>query len=73
MIIAARRQGAQFAPLQSERLSLRRLAMADADTIARLVDDWDIIKNLSDAPYPYPHGLAQRWIQSTQRCARPCG
>ncbi len=34
--------------------------MADLDTIARLVDDWDIIKNLSDAPYPYPHGLAQR-------------
>lgn len=67
MIIAARRQGAQFAPLQSERLALRRLTMADADTIARLVDDWDIIKNLSDAPYPYPHGLAQRWIQSTQR------
>jgi 8-oxo-dGTP diphosphatase len=67
VIIAARRQGAQFAPLQSERLALRRLTMADADTIARLVDDWDIIKNLSDAPYPYPHGLAQRWIQSTQR------
>ncbi len=67
MIIAPRRPGAQFAPLQSERLALRRLTMADADTIARLVDDWDIIKNLSDAPYPYPHGLAQRWIQSTQR------
>lgn len=67
MIIAAKRHGASFAPLLSNRLTLRRLAVADSDTIARLVDDWDIIKNLSDAPFPYPHGLAQRWIQSTQR------
>ncbi len=67
MITAAKRGGAAFAPLGSERLTLRRLGPADADAIARLVDDWDIIKNLSDAPYPYPPGLAQRWIASTQR------
>ncbi|MCC6471221.1 MAG: GNAT family N-acetyltransferase, partial [Alphaproteobacteria bacterium] len=47
--------------------SLRRLTAGDADAIARLVDDWDIIKNLSDAPFPYPPGLAQRWIASTHR------
>jgi 8-oxo-dGTP diphosphatase len=56
-----------FAPLETERLRLRRLTLADADAIARLVGDWDIIKNLSDAPYPYPPGLAQRWIVSTKR------
>lgn len=67
MITAARRPQTGFAPLIAERLVLRRLVAGDADTIARLVDDWDIIKNLSDAPYPYPPGLAQRWIASTQR------
>jgi len=67
VIIAAKRGNAAFTPLVSERLTLRRLDAGDAEMIARLVDDWDIIKNLSDAPYPYPHGLAQRWIQSTQR------
>lgn len=67
MIIAARRGHAAFAPLVSDRLTLRRLDAGDAEAIARLVDDWDIIKNLSDAPYPYPPGLAQRWIASTQR------
>lgn len=68
MITAARRtQGGGFAPLATERLSLRRLVAGDADAIARLVDDWDIVKNLSDAPFPYPPGLAQRWIASTQR------
>ena len=68
MIIAARHAGeVAFAPLLAERLLLRRLTSADGDTIARLVDDWDIIKNLSDAPFPYPPGLAQRWIASTQR------
>ena len=56
-----------FTPLDSERLILRRLKPADADTIARLVGEWDIVKNLSDAPYPYPPGLAQRWIASTKR------
>ncbi|MCC6467180.1 MAG: GNAT family N-acetyltransferase, partial [Alphaproteobacteria bacterium] len=61
MITAARRAQGGFAPLTSERLSLRRLTAGDADAIARLVDDWDIIKNLSDAPFPYPPGLAQRW------------
>ena len=56
-----------FSPLESGRLILRRLRASDADTIARLVGDWDIVKNLSDAPYPYPPGLAQRWIASTRR------
>ena len=56
-----------FAPLETGRLILRRLLLADADTVARLVGDWDIIKNLSDAPYPYPPGLAARWIASTRR------
>jgi 8-oxo-dGTP diphosphatase len=67
VITAAKRPLAGFPPLVAERLVLRRLTAGDADAIARLVDDWDIIKNLSDAPYPYPPGLAQRWIASTHR------
>ncbi len=67
MVVATDRLEDGFTPLESERLILRRLRLADADTVARLVGDWDIIKNLSDAPYPYPPGLAARWIASTRR------
>jgi len=66
-MVAVTRDEDAFQPLESERLVLRRLSAADAATIARLVGDWDIIKNLSDAPYPYPPGLAARWIASTRR------
>ena len=67
MVAATQHPEDSFAPLESERLILRRLKPADADMIARLVGEWDIVKNLSDAPYPYPPGLAQRWIASTKR------
>lgn len=66
-MVAVTRDEDSFQPLESERLVLRRLRAADAAMIARLVGDWDIIKNLSDAPYPYPPELAARWIASTRR------
>ena len=66
-MVAVTREEDSFQPLETERLVLRRLRADDAPTIARLVWDWDIVKNLSDAPYPYPPGLAARWIASTRR------
>jgi ribosomal-protein-alanine N-acetyltransferase len=39
--------------LESERLLLREPKLSDAPTIAQLMNDWDVVKNLSSAPFPY--------------------
>ena len=54
-----------FEPLATERLSLRSLRPADADAIHRLVNDWEVVRMLSQLPFPYPRDLADRWIAST--------
>lgn len=58
--------GAAFAPLTTPRLVLRALAPADAPVLHRLVNDWEVAKNLSRVPFPYPRELADEWIASTQ-------
>ena len=54
-----------FAPLATERLLLRPLRADDADAIHRLVNDWEVVRMLSQLPFPYPRPLADRWIAST--------
>jgi 8-oxo-dGTP diphosphatase len=53
-------------PLRTERLTLRPLLTEDADAIHRLVNDWEVVRNLSRLPFPYPRSLADEWIASTQ-------
>ena len=55
-----------FRPLATERLVLRPLAAADAEALHRLVNDWEVTRNLSVVPFPYPRELADDWIRSTQ-------
>ena len=57
--------GPAFAPLKTERLILRPLRAADAETLHRLVNDWAVVRNLSRLPFPYPRPLADEWIAST--------
>jgi 8-oxo-dGTP diphosphatase len=54
-----------FAPLKTERLTLRTLVAADAPALHRLVNDWEVAKNLARVPFPYPRSLADEWIAST--------
>ncbi|MDE2007826.1 MAG: GNAT family N-acetyltransferase [Rhodospirillales bacterium] len=54
-----------FAPLATERLSLRPLRAGDAAALHRLVDDWDVVRSLANLPYPYPPALADAWIAET--------
>ena len=54
-----------FAPISTERLSLRPLRPGDADAIHRLVNDWEVVRMLSQLPFPYPRDLADKWIAST--------
>jgi 8-oxo-dGTP diphosphatase len=55
-----------FAPLATERLTLRPLRPEDAAELHRLVNDWEVAKNLARVPFPYPRELADEWIASTR-------
>lgn len=54
-----------FAPLTTERFTLRALRATDAPAVHRLVNDWEVAKNLARVPFPYPSTLAEEWIAST--------
>ena len=54
-----------FQPLATERLLLRPLRLDDAETVHRLVNDWEVVRMLSHLPFPYPRELADKWIAST--------
>lgn len=56
---------AGFAPLRTERLTLRPLQPGDAAELHRLVNDWEVAKTLARVPFPYPRPLADEWIAST--------
>jgi 8-oxo-dGTP diphosphatase len=56
-----------FVPLATDRLVLRPLVPEDADALHRLVNDWEVARNLAVVPFPYPRKLADDWIQSTRR------
>ena len=56
-----------FAPLRTERLTLRPLRAEDAPALHRLINDWDVARWLSRVPFPYPRELADDWIASTHR------
>jgi 8-oxo-dGTP diphosphatase len=59
---AARRGAAGFAPLKTERLTLRPLVAADAPALHRLINDWEVTRTLAVVPFPYPRELADEWI-----------
>jgi 8-oxo-dGTP diphosphatase len=54
-----------FPPLRTARLTLRPLRAEDAPALHRLVNDWEVAKNLARVPFPYPRDLAGEWIAST--------
>lgn len=58
---------AAFAPLQTERLTLRPYAAEDAAELHRLLNDFEVARNLAAVPFPYPRQLADDWIASTRR------
>ena len=57
--------GGGFEPLKTERLTLRPLHPNDAESLHRLVNDWEVTRTLQEIPYPYPRALADDWIAST--------
>lgn len=55
---------AGFAPLVTERLTLRPYRPEDAAELHRLINDWEVTRNLAAVPFPYPRALADDWIRS---------
>ncbi len=58
-----------FEPLATERLLLRPLRAEDAPAVHRLVNDWEVVRMLSQLPFPYPRELADKWIEFDARAA----
>lgn len=56
---------AGFAPLTTARLTLRPLVAADAPALHRLINDWEVCRNLAGVPFPYPRALADDWIAAS--------
>lgn len=54
----------------TERLSLRRPRRSDADSLAVLMNDWEVVRWLVQAPFPYTRNHAVEWIsQNLQNLA----
>jgi 8-oxo-dGTP diphosphatase len=56
-----------FAPLRTERLTLRALRPQDAADLHRLINDWEVCRSLAAVPFPYGRELADRWIDQSAR------
>lgn len=57
----------EFAPLKTERLTLRPPREDDAEALHRLVNDWAVVRMLTKLPFPYPREMMDRWIAGTER------
>jgi 8-oxo-dGTP diphosphatase len=58
--------GAEAAlPIETARLRLRALQLADAPAVERLAGDWEIARYTGHIPHPYPAGGAAPWIEET--------
>ena len=66
-LLDARTSPDAFEPLKTERLILRPLVPEDAEAMHWLVNDWEVTRNLTVVPFPYPRDLADEWILSTRR------
>ncbi|MDE2581349.1 MAG: 8-oxo-dGTP diphosphatase MutT [Rhodospirillales bacterium] len=66
-MLAAPPAAAPFAPLATERLTLRPLAARDAAALHNLVNDWEVACTLANVPFPYPREEADEWIAATER------
>ena len=58
---------AGFAPLVTERLKLRPPIPEDAESLHRLINDWEVTRMLARVPFPYQREEADKWIASAAR------
>jgi 8-oxo-dGTP diphosphatase len=51
--------------LTTDRLTLRAYRPEDAAELHRLINDWEVCRNLAVVPFPYHRAKADEWIAST--------
>ncbi len=51
--------------LEGERLRLRPFEPWDADQLFNLINDFDIVQNLSAVPWPYERRMAEQFIRAS--------
>ena len=63
----AEQLGTELLPerLETERFVLRRHRRDDAAAMARLLDNWNIVRWLAEVPFPYRREDATEWIVET--------
>lgn len=54
--------GAAGPVLETARLRLRPYEQADATALHRLINDWEVVRSLSNVPFPYRREDAEGWI-----------
>ena len=59
-----------FTPLSTDRLTLRPWHPTDVPALHRLINDWEVVRNLAAVRFPYSLDLAQEWVAlSAERLA----
>ena len=56
--------------ITTQRLVLRPPSDDDAQAIVELLNNWNVVKYLATAPYPYTSGDAERFLERTRRRER---
>ncbi|MHA6252775.1 GNAT family N-acetyltransferase [Oceanobacillus sp. CAU 1775] len=56
--------------LETERLLLRPVTIADADRIEELASDYEVAKSTLNIPHPYPKGSAVQFIESIHQAEK---
>lgn len=51
--------------LEGERLRLRPFEPRDADRLFNLINDFDVVQNLTAVPWPYERGMAEQFIRAS--------
>lgn len=57
---------ARLREIRTERLRLIALSPLDAAEVTALISDWDVIRMLARAPYPYTIDDARAWLAKAQ-------
>jgi len=60
------RGAAEGSRLATERLLLRPIRPADVPVLHRLINDWDVARQLGSVAFPYPRDALEAWIARTQ-------
>ena len=61
------RSADSFVPIATDRLVLRPFRVGDAAALHRLINDWEVTRNLAVVPFPYQREQADEWIAATRQ------